>query len=933
MKTTKTILAATAFATLTLLSCQQKTYQLPLQGQWQFALDPTDRRLADGWQSKSFSETITLPGSLQAQGKGDDISVNTHWTGEIKDRSWFNSPDYATYRTADNIKIPFWLNPDKHYVGAAWYSRQIDIPRGWQDRTVELNLERTHWHVTVFVDRREIGEGTSLLTPNRFLIDGLTPGSHTITLRIDNSLLVNVGENAHSVSDHTQSNWNGVIGSMSLHGKPTRYLGAVTIMPDIKAKTARVRARINGRDKDATLTLAARDSKGRLQGKATKIRIGATDSIVETTVDLGADAQLWSEFTPNVYKMYATLTCSDGTDRATCDFGLREFRRNGTRFEINGHPVFLRGTLECCIFPLTGYPAMTSAYWAKIFQTCRNHGLNHVRFHSWCPPEVAFHVADSLGMYLQIECGGWATIGDGQPQDQWFRDESERILREYGNHPSFCMLVYGNEPDGRNQAQYLTDLVGHWKDIDNRRVFSGAAGWPDISNGDYRNTPTPRIQAWGQGLRSIINSQPPRSDYDWRASISKDKPTVSHEIGQWCVYPNFKEIEKYTGVLKARNFEIFRNKLEEKGMGNMAEKFLYASGRLQTLCYKADIEAALRTPGFAGFQLLDLHDFPGQGTALVGVLDPFWESKGYVSAEEFSTFCNQTVPLVRFPKLVMNNNEPLSAPIEVAHFGQAPLKSARITWRITDTADKLLAGGDTITDLSIGNCISAGHISADFSSINTPTALTVSVSIEGTPYHNNWHLWVYPARKSAVSNPPYITDRLDSVALRRLNRGEAVLFDAYGKVAANRGGNIKVGFSSIFWNTAWTMGQAPHTLGVCCDPAHPALADFPNEGVSDYQWWDLMSRCNATILDDMPHELTPIVSIIDDWFTNRKLAMVYEVKVGNGKLLVCGADISHDLDSRPAAAQLRQSLLQYMASPKFNPTVNVTPRQLNNIFK
>ena len=932
MKTTKTVLAAATFATLTLLSCQQKTYQLPLQGQWQFALDPTNRGLTDGWQSKPLSETITLPGSLQAQGKGDDISVNTQWTGGINDRSWFCSPDYAAYRTADNIKIPFWLNPDKHYVGAAWYSRQIDIPRGWQDRTVELNLERTHWHVTVFVDGREIGEGTSLLTPNRFIIDGLTPGSHTITLRIDNSLLVDVGENAHSVSDHTQSNWNGVIGNMSLLAKPTRYLGAVTITPDIEAKTAHVSARINGHGKSATMTLAARDSKGRLQGKATKIRIGATDSVVETTVDLGADAQLWSEFTPNVYKMCATLTCSDGTDRATYDFGLREFRRNGTRFEINGHPVFLRGTLECCIFPLTGYPAMTSAYWAKIFQTCRNHGLNHVRFHSWCPPEVAFHVADSLGMYLQIECGGWATIGDGQPQDQWFRDESERILREYGNHPSFCMLVYGNEPDGRNQAQYLTDLVAHWKDIDNRRVFSGAAGWPDISNGDYRNTPDPRIQAWGQGLRSIINSQPPRSDYDWRASISKDKPTVSHEIGQWCVYPNFKEIEKYTGVLKARNFEIFRNKLEEKGMGDMAEKFLYASGRLQTLCYKADIEAALRTPGFAGFQLLDLHDFPGQGTALVGVLDPFWESKGYVSAEEFSTFCNQTVPLVRFPKLVINNNDPLSAPIEVAHFGQAPLKSARITWRITDTADKLLASGDTIADLPIGNCISAGHISADFSSINTPTALTVSVSIEGTPYHNNWHLWVYPARKSAVSNPPYITDRLDSVALRRLNRGEAVLFDAYGKVAENRGGNIKVGFSSIFWNTAWTRGQAPHTLGVCCDPAHPALADFPNEGVSDYQWWDLMSRCNATILDDMPHELTPIVSIIDDWFTNRKLAMVYEVKVGNGKLLVCGADISHDLDSRPAAAQLRQSLLQYMASPKFNPTVNITPRQLDNIF-
>ena len=108
-------------------------------------------------------------------------------------------------------------------------------------------------------------------------------------------------------------------------------------------------------------------------------------------------------------------------------------------------------------------------------------------------------------------------------------------------------------------------------------------------------------------------------------------PAVVHEMGQWCVYPNFDEVRKYTGPLKPKNFDIFHDSLAEHGMLDQWRDFLRASGKLQALCYKEEIEAALRTPGIGGFELLDLHDFPGQGTALVGVLDPFWESKGYIT--------------------------------------------------------------------------------------------------------------------------------------------------------------------------------------------------------------------------------------------------------------------------------------------------------------
>lgn len=909
---------------LSLMSCQKESSELSLAGEWRFALDPEDVGVSQEWQNKDLEDAVFLPGSLQEQGKGEDIGLDTQWTGQIVDSSWYNAPEYVKYRLPDNIKVPFWLNPDKHYVGVAWYQKKVHVPADWENRPIVLSLERTHWETTLFLDGRRMGEQNSLQTPHRYLLDGLTVGEHTLTLRVDNRLYVDVGMNAHSVSDHTQSNWNGIVGEIKLSAKPSLYIGSVQIYPDIKKKQALVKVQLKGNCEKETATIAmqAETMDGKLVGNPVRLSVEEGEepsAYVEAVVDLGEDALLWSEHTPNVYRMKVSLESSGGIDVASYNFGLREFKANGTRFEINGQPVFLRGTLECCIFPLTGYPAMQNDYWAKIYRTCKEYGLNHVRFHSWCPPEAAFHVADSMGIYLQVECGAWAEVGSGKPQDQWLKEESDRILQEYGNHPSFCMMEYGNEPGGANQVRYLSNLVDYWKNKDSRRVYSSAAGWPYVENADYWNTPDPRIQAWGAGLNSIINREAPRTDYDFADKIRPNMPTVSHEIGQWCVYPDFKEIEKYTGVLKAKNLEIFRETLAEKGMADMGERFLYASGRLQTLCYKADIEAALRTPGFAGFQLLDLHDFPGQGTALVGVLNPFWEDKGYVTGTEYSTFCNSTVPLVRFPKMVWLNNETLDVPIEVAHFGEKELAGARVHWAVSTMEGQLLSEGAQTFDLPFGNCLFAGKIHCDFSNIEEPSQLRVSVRIVDTDKQNHWNIWVYPATKKTVDNLPYITTRLDKAAQDKLDAGGSVLLLTYGTVPPERGGDIAVGFSSIFWNTAWTRGQAPHTLGICCDAKHPALAAFPNEGVSDYQWWDLMSRCDAMNLDEYPKDFRPIVYIVDDWFTNRKLGLLYEARVGNGKLLVCGADLQNDLEERPAAAQFRQSLLEYMASKEFNP--------------
>jgi hypothetical protein len=456
-------------------------------------------------------------------------------------------------------------------------------------------------------------------------------------------------------------------------------------------------------------------------------------------------------------------------------------------------------------------------------------------------------------------------------------------------------------------------------------VYSSGSGWPFIPENDFNLTPEPRIQRWGEGLASIINRQAPQTMYDFGEIISQYKiPSVSHEIGQWCVYPDFKEIEKYTGVLKPTNFEIFRASLTENKMGDQAEDFLMASGKLQALCYKADIEAALRTPGFAGFHLLQLHDFPGQGTALVGVLNPFFENKGYITAEEFRMFCNETVPLTRIQKMVYRGNESFRAKVEISHFGEKPLVNAKVICFVKnvvgDTLHKVIFTRDRI---EIGNCIEIGSYDLDLSDLSAAQKLTFEIFLEGTRFKNQWDFWVYPVKQEAVNNKVYITDRLDKKADDLLKQGGSVLLLNYGRIGKDKGTQVAIGFSTVFWNTAWTNNQPPHTLGIFCDPKHDVFKDFPTEYHSNWQWWDPVSHSQVMILDGFPADLKPLIQPIDTWFENRRLALAFEAKSGGGKLLVCSIDLKNIKEERVVSKQLLLSVLKYMNSESFKPAVEM----------
>ena len=905
-----------------------------LSGKWNFMLDTVyNDNLKCQVTETDFSEYIILPGSLQEQNKGFDVNINTPWTGDIYDRSWYTAEKYAKYRQEGNIKVPFWLNPDKHYVGIAWYKKDIQIPNIWKNKKIQFIFERAHWETELYIDSFYVGKQDALQTPHKYIVEDLKPGKHTLMLKVDNRMNINVGKNAHSISDHTQTNWNGVIGEISMNALPSIYIDDLQIYPNIKDQNVKVVAELNEISENVELFFDIYYAGKSVLSKKKKVELSDTNvKKIETVIHVGDKLKLWSEFTPNIYSLVASVKSKKGKQTKTVNFGFRDFKVKGTQFEVNGRPAFLRGTLECCIFPKTGYPSMDSKYWMKIYKKCKEYGLNHVRFHSWCPPKPAFEMADSMGIYLQVECGGWTNIGDGQKQDKWFYEESYRILKEYGNHPSFCLMAYGNEPSGKNQKKYCADLINYWKKIDNRRLYTSSGGWPYVQNADYFNTDAPRIGGIGR-IRNMLNIMPPNTNFDFKDRIKENIPIVSHEIGQWCVYPNFKEMDKYTGVLKPKNFEIFKETLENNNLGDMAEKFLFASGRLQTLCYKSDIEASLRTPGLAGFQLLDLHDFPGQGTALVGVLDTFWDEKGYVNSCEYRSFCNNIVPLVRFPKLILNNSEIIKGDIEFANYSEKELKCVDVIWSVEDKNGNLLYKDNIKCDIPLGNLIKVGKISYDLSKIDKPTQLKVSVKIKDTDVSNSWNLWVYPNSYNELKDMPYIAYDMNDKTIQQLNLGKNVLLMTYGKINSQMGGKIKVAFTPIFWNTAWTNNAPPHTLGIYCDSKHPIFKLFPNDGYSDFQWKDITTNCNAMILDNMPEKLTPLVYVIDDWFQNRKLGILFEAKVSKGKLMVCSVNLDADLDKKISIKQFRKSILNYMSSQEFQPEVELNIDQVLQLLK
>lgn len=819
------------------------------------------------------------------------------------------------------------------YKGAARYSRTINIPKDWKKKPVELFLERTRptW---VYVDGELVDSCNFISTPQRYLLPKkVKPGKHFLEIVVDNGRGVpdQVYGSSHAYTEDTQTNWNGIIGRIELQ--------------------------------------------------------------LASSIEMQAGA-------------IPSRSVASSTALQMPDFA-KDFHIKGAHFYANGHRIFLRGKHDAAVWPLTGHVEMGVEGWMKYLGTCKEYGINHVRFHSWCPPEAAFVAADSLGIYLQPELPFWGSFYKKDERLMAFlHQEGENILREYGHHPSFRMMALGNELWG--DIDKMKEFVDDFRKIAPDKYYTFGSnyylGYQGIKEGmDYFTTCRIGGEGWGKynthtrGSFSfadaydggMINHFHPNSTMNFDEACDKAGiPIISHETGQFQTYPDYREIKKYTGVLHPYNFEVFRRRLAAAGMLSQADDFHKASGLWSVKLYKADIEMDLRTRNMAGFQLLDIQDYPGQGSAFVGILDAFMESKGITTPEEWRQWCSPVVPLLVTDRFCYEENDTMKAKIQIANYGGESLKGKKVEWKLDYAKDERYPNessvAETLTHLNQPSPLAQGEITihtdeegwidvgeivhkmkvkangiddGDGKCLDVYVGsrkLTLSLYIyegelDATRYSNTYDLWVYTTPKNIdyLKKQVVIAKDLTSDVVKKLEKGAKVLwlpttsshFVAADDTLSQSDNATPYTVGGLFQTDYWNYRMfkticennkkkvSPGTLGILTNPEHPIFKGFPTEMHTNWQWFPIIKESHPLVLDNFAKDYRPVVQVIDNIERNHKLGLVMEWKVGAGKLLICMSDLEKAA-KYPEGRAFYESVLGYMQSDEFNPAAEITMDEL-----
>jgi beta-galactosidase len=897
----------------------QTPEMLDLSGPWTVRLDPDDAGERGGWATEPITGyAITLPTTLDLAGIGYALDLET-MTYEVDAQltRWPSRPLVERVDEAGHLvrRICF--------LGAAWYGRDIVIPDDWEDCHIQLRLERVLWESTVFIDGVEMSRSDSLVAPHLHDLGSLEPGTHRLVVRVDNREIHPIGTIGHAYGPETQSRWNGILGDIELIAHHPIFIERVDVHPSADARSAVFRVLVRntlGHAATRVLSASVLGPDGNVIGDAAEsISLAPGRHEIEFTLAITADVTRWSEFTPMLYDAEVTLQAGEVAQRERVRFGFRSVRRDGRMMLLNDQTLFLRGTLDCCVYPRTGHPPMTVDAWRDVLTTIKRYGFNHVRFHTWCPPRAAFEAADELGIYLAPETPFWvddwttnmpegpACLGRDAEVTAYIEREMARIGEAYGNHPSFLMFCIGNEFGGQSNWERIDQLLADQKDRDPRRLYNASTARRRVPSDDYWVT----HRTASQSARGV---GPAHTNWNFAAAVADaDLPVVAHETGQRPVYPDFDDLlGKFDGPLLPLNYERFRRRLEASGQADLVPAFERASARFQQVLYKAEHEAFHRTEKLGGYQLLMLNDFTGQSEALVGVLDPFWEEKGVTTVADVRSWNSPYVLLARFDRYIWSSDETITASLQLANHGPAALPTPRVRWRVrTSDGEVHTQGIVEIKRAPAGAISDLGEIAVPLEDLpEVPGRYTLDVTMG--PVRNSWQVWVYASEPPVPYDGEVTVTRDADVAINAVERGERALLIASG--AENQHAR-RSSFLPVYWSGGW-WGDRFSTLGLLCDQAHPALALFPNDGHSDWQWKTLLDYGAIFDLSATPSDLDPIVRGVPDFHYNAKLGYVFETRVGAGRLIVSGFDLDR---SDAVTQQLRSSVLRYMQSDAFDP--------------
>ncbi len=848
---------------------------LDLCGRWEYMTDPDGSlTAADFCPMGEFS----LPGSTCENGIG-------------------KKQEYYPAFSPEAVRAP---RERYEYVGVLWLRKSVDIPARFADGITTVFFERVNICSELFFDGVRVGRRTlSLSTPHVYDVSRvISPGKHTLTLRIDNRDAVNFGDMASGYSIDTQGLWCGAVGKIELRRSPVFRIERADVYPCEGGARVTVLLGsdiVHPSDRRAvTVTLTVTDDSG-APVCTEKFARTLYNKLQPESFELRFDAPEWDEFTPALLTLYvdASFDTESGTvtDEASVRFGNRRIEARGKTVTLNGRPLSLRGTIDCAQYPITGYPPLDISVWRRNFKTLKSYGLNHVRFHAWCPPECAFSAADEVGIYVLVEMPLWINAdiagldyGDDAMHDIFYPCEARRISREYGNHPSFIMFSNGNETMG-NMA-LLAEITTMMKALDPRRLYTATSNFdhPALPGDDYLSA----SEIGGRPVR-IQNlhdrvTEDTALDYS-DVTESAPLPVVTFEVGQYCSFPDVDVAKKYTGAMLPVNFDAIKKNMLSHGVYERLSEYVSASGRLAARLYKEDIEAALRTPGLFGFELLSLTDYTGQSTATVGMLDVFFESKGFITPEEFSRFCSHKVPLLR-ARRIFKNTETLSASFELYDFGKSPTEDPVFTLTVRDGERTVYKTETRERDVSL-----------PLGGIASPTMLSVTLAAAGR--ENSWRIFVFPELKA--EDVPAVKIVSDRDALDRIVKagGSAVVAPELFS------GVVRGSFIPVFWSPVHFPTTRPS--GVVINRSHPLLSSFPTEDIPDYQWKTLLDGCRCADISRL--DARPIVEFVPNFVDCTPRSPLFEVSVGGARLLVCGFDLSRgDIATR----WIKKSIGEYM---------------------
>ena len=581
--------------------------------------------------------------------------------------------------------------------------------------------------------------------------------------------------------------------------------------------------------------------------------------------------------------------------------------------------------------------------WKEILSVYQRYGVNCMRFHSHCPPEAAFFAADELGMLMQPELSHW------NPRDAfvsgesraYYRAELEGMLGMLANHPSFVMLSFGNELHmGPGGQAFADSLLAFARETDPTRLYAcgsnnhyGAKG--ENPKDDYYTSfcyGERALRATSSPMIGWLNERYPDLRTDYAPAIaaireSCDQPVVSFEVGQYEILPDFDELEAFCGVTRPDNLRLIRDKVEAAGLMPRWKEYVEATGEISLLCYRAEIEAALRTEGLSGISLLGLQDFPGQGTALVGMMNSHLTPKPYAFAqpERFSRFFADALPLVLLPRMTYAAGETLEARVRMVNYTRKAI-DGRARWSLCGEGVSF-GGVWPQASAACGGLTDLGLLRIPLVGIKSASKLTLTVEFGG--YSHAYAVWVYPDEAAVCPEGVYECRTFDERARSVLSQG-GIVFLAPDSDKESLPQSIQSQFSTDFWSVGTFPAQSGG-MGQLIDAAHPLFDRYPTDGHTDWQWWPMASQ-RAVILPERLRGMRPIVAVMDSYAYLRPMAQLLECRCGGGRLLLSTFGLHHLLQY-PEARALLGAVYSYLKSERFAPQWEITVEEIGRLVR